>query len=222
MQSNATKPPSGHSKQHFKVTQNDNQPRQGRREGAPHFVGEPGGLHLVHRWVPLAGLAWSRFTLPSALLTFTPLTCVGFCQICNNTWATHTHTTHTHHTLSAGHAASLLYPHLSLSCSSSPSLFETRKFCAIKIFVQLFFGLAARVGVMGLCNNFYLKCVGERERATERERGERSSNCDYTRTRTRTRTRLSHLRCPMQMQLPLRPPLAACHMPPAACRLPRL
>lgn len=84
----------------------------------------------------------------------------------------HTHTTHTQHTLSAGHAASLLYPHLSLSCSCSTSLslFETRKFCAIKIFVQLFFGLAARVGVMGLCNNFYLKCVGERERATERER----------------------------------------------------
>lgn len=94
----ATKPPSGPSEQHFKVTQNDNQPRQGRRErSAPHFVGEPGGLHLVHWWVPLAGLAWSRFTLPSALLTFTPLTCVGFCQICSNTWATHTH--NTQHTL---------------------------------------------------------------------------------------------------------------------------
>lgn len=136
----------------------------------------------------------------------------------------HTHTPHTHtaHTL-CWTCSFFALPTPLLILLSSLSLFETRKFCAIKIFVQLFFGLAARVGVMGLCNNFYLKCVGERERARKRE-GERegNSNCDYTRTRTRTRTRLSHLRCPMQMQLPLRPPLAACHMPPAACRLPRL
>lgn len=136
----------------------------------------------------------------------------------------HTHTHHTTHTLwwTCSFFA-LPTPHLSLLLSAS--LFETRKFCAIKIFVQLFFGLAARVGVMGLCNNFYLKCVGERESAREGKREserEGNSNCDYTRTRTRTRTRLSHLRCPMQMQLPLRPPLAACHMPPAACCLPRL
>lgn len=170
----------------------------------------------------MAGLAWSRFTLPSALLTFTPLTCVGFCQICSNTWATHTHkhNIHTHHRHSLLDMQLLCFTYTSPYPAPPASLFETRKFCAIKIFVQLFFGLAARVGVMGLCNNFYLECVGERERdsESERERGrERNSNCDYTRTRTRTRTRLSHLRCPMQMQLPLRPPLAACHMPPAAC-----
>lgn len=126
-----------HSKQHFKVSQNDKQP--------PHHLEEP---QCSRTWwstprggfAPGAELAWSRFTLPSALLTFTPLTCVGFCQICSNTHMAHTHT-HTLSTLSAVHAASLLYlsplPPLSLALLAALRLAN---------FVQLKFSFSFSLG----------------------------------------------------------------------------